>query len=433
MSDTITRSSPGLAAAIQCSDPGPAPHPRCANLGWLVSARDSHGRHQSDTADEGRASITVTERVRQSRHPGSPGCAAPPPAGPRAGRLLPGPADRPAGDHRHLLHRPRPGARRHPLLPVPRRGRGPRRRARTSPAGWPTRTRWPGSTSAAARPSSSATRPRDKSEALLRAYGRFVESLGGRYFTACDVGTYSEDMDIVARECPVRHRPHACRTAARGDSSVLTAFGVFQGMRAAAEHAWGDAEPGRPPGRRRGRRQGRPPPGRAPDRGRRRGRRHRRRARARSSRVAAAHPEVAGRRRRQAELLARELDVYAPCALGGALNDDTVAALRRQDRLRRRQQPARPPGHREAARRPRHPVRARLRGERRRRDPGRRRAARASTSSGPRRGRRRSSTPPGRSSRSPTTEGVPPAVAADRLAERRMAEVGRLRGIWLGG
>src|SRR5260370_12012467 len=40
-----------------------------------------------------------------------------------------------------------------------------------------------------------------KSEALLRAYGRFVESLNGRYITACDVGTYSEDMDIVAREC----------------------------------------------------------------------------------------------------------------------------------------------------------------------------------------------------------------------------------------
>jgi valine dehydrogenase (NAD+) len=40
-----------------------------------------------------------------------------------------------------------------------------------------------------------------KTEALLRAYGRFVESLGGRYVTACDIGTYSEDMDIVAREC----------------------------------------------------------------------------------------------------------------------------------------------------------------------------------------------------------------------------------------
>src|SRR3954454_9599052 len=40
----------------------------------------------------------------------------------------------------------------------------------------------------------------DKSEALLRAYGRFIQSLGGRYYTACDVGTYSEDMDLIARE-----------------------------------------------------------------------------------------------------------------------------------------------------------------------------------------------------------------------------------------
>src|SRR6266576_2890532 len=38
----------------------------------------------------------------------------------------------------------------------------------------------------------------DTSEALLRAYGRFVHSLGGRYITACDIGTYSEDMDILA-------------------------------------------------------------------------------------------------------------------------------------------------------------------------------------------------------------------------------------------
>ncbi len=76
-----------------------------------------------------------------------------------------------------------------------------------------------------------------KSEALLRAYGRFVESLNGRYITACDVGTYSEDMDIIARECT-----HVTgRTVPNGEpgSSVLTAFGVFQGMRAAAEHVWG--------------------------------------------------------------------------------------------------------------------------------------------------------------------------------------------------
>src|SRR3954453_10314907 len=78
-----------------------------------------------------------------------------------------------------------------------------------------------------------------KSEGLLRAYGRFVQSLHGRYFTACDVGTFSEDMDVIARECEyVTGRTLAHGGA--GDSSILTAFGVFQGMRAAAEHTWGD-------------------------------------------------------------------------------------------------------------------------------------------------------------------------------------------------
>ncbi len=77
-----------------------------------------------------------------------------------------------------------------------------------------------------------------KSEALLCAYGRFVQSLNGRYITACDIGTYCPDMDIIARECKYvtgRTEPHG----GAGDSSVLTAFGVFQGMRAAAEYAWG--------------------------------------------------------------------------------------------------------------------------------------------------------------------------------------------------
>src|SRR5918992_2365465 len=78
----------------------------------------------------------------------------------------------------------------------------------------------------------------DKSEALLRAYGRFVESLGGRYITACDVGTYVEDMDIIARETRwVTGRSEV--NGGAGDSSILTAFGVYQGMRAAAEHVWG--------------------------------------------------------------------------------------------------------------------------------------------------------------------------------------------------
>jgi valine dehydrogenase (NAD+) len=79
---------------------------------------------------------------------------------------------------------------------------------------------------------------KDKTEALLRAYGRFVQAIGGRYYTACDVGTYSEDMDVVAREC----RFVTGRTVAHGgagDSSVLTAYGVYQGMRASAEVLWG--------------------------------------------------------------------------------------------------------------------------------------------------------------------------------------------------
>src|ERR671912_551565 len=80
-----------------------------------------------------------------------------------------------------------------------------------------------------------------KTEALLRAYGRFVQSLNGRYYTACDVGTYVADMDVIARETRFvtgRSTEHG----GAGDSSVLTAWGVFQGMRAAAEHQWGTPE-----------------------------------------------------------------------------------------------------------------------------------------------------------------------------------------------
>src|SRR3954466_3601007 len=84
---------------------------------------------------------------------------------------------------------------------------------------------------------------RDKTEALLRAYGRFVESRAGRYVTACDVGTYVEDMDVVARESRwVTGRSEVAGGA--GDSSVLTALGVFHGMRAGALVRWGSADLG---------------------------------------------------------------------------------------------------------------------------------------------------------------------------------------------
>ncbi|MFF7793831.1 Glu/Leu/Phe/Val dehydrogenase dimerization domain-containing protein [Streptomyces sp. NPDC007991] len=80
---------------------------------------------------------------------------------------------------------------------------------------------------------------RIKTEELLLAYGRFVASLGGRYVTACDVGTYVADMDVVARECRWT-TGRSPENGGAGDSSVLTAYGVYQGMRASAQHLWGD-------------------------------------------------------------------------------------------------------------------------------------------------------------------------------------------------
>jgi valine dehydrogenase (NAD+) len=163
-----------------------------------------------------------------------------------------------------------------------------------------------------------------KSEALLRAYGRFVQSLGGRYVTACDVGTYSEDMDVIARECGYA----TGRTVANGgagDSSELTALGVFQGMRAAAEHAWGSPSlAGRAVGVEGVGKVGRRLAGHLAADG----------ARpviydtssAAIAQTRAAHPAVTVAASRQA-LLASGLDVYAPCALGGSVDAETVAAL----------------------------------------------------------------------------------------------------------
>ncbi|WP_370324687.1 Glu/Leu/Phe/Val dehydrogenase [Euzebya sp.] len=79
----------------------------------------------------------------------------------------------------------------------------------------------------------------DKSEALLRAYGRVVESLGGRYVTACDVGTYTDDMALVGRE--TRWATGASiDEGGSGDSGVMTALGTYVGIKAAVEFVFGD-------------------------------------------------------------------------------------------------------------------------------------------------------------------------------------------------
>lgn len=79
-----------------------------------------------------------------------------------------------------------------------------------------------------------------KTEALLRAYARFVDALGGRYVTAEDVGTTQADMDLIRRE--TRHVTGTSQTlGGSGDPSHATAFGVFHAMRAVALELWGTA------------------------------------------------------------------------------------------------------------------------------------------------------------------------------------------------
>jgi valine dehydrogenase (NAD+) len=273
---------------------------------------------------------------------------------------------------------------------------------------------------------------RIKTEGLLRAYGRFLQGLHGRYITACDVGTFSEDMDVIGRECD-----HVTgRTVAHGgagDSSVLTAYGVFQAMRACAQRTWGtptltgrtvgvagvgkvghhlvthlvqdgaevvvtDVNPS------------------AVDA------------------VRQAHPAVRVVSS-AAELVESPLDVYAPCALGGAIDDHVADVLGRQGTASvvcgaANNQLAHAGLDKALADAgvlyaPDYLVNAggliqvadELEGFSFDRAQARASQIYESTLG---------------VFRIADEDGVPPAVAADRMAERRIAEVGRLRGIWLG-
>jgi len=72
-------------------------------------------------------------------------------------------------------------------------------------------------------------------EMIFRAHGRFVESLGGRYITAEDVGTSTADMDYVHMETD-----YVSGLAGRsGDPSPVTAHGVFRAIQASAKVRWG--------------------------------------------------------------------------------------------------------------------------------------------------------------------------------------------------
>ena len=81
-----------------------------------------------------------------------------------------------------------------------------------------------------------------KTPAALAAFGRLVDSLGGRYVTAEDVGTTTADMEQVACVTPfVSGRPHAAGEAG-GDPGPKTALGVYLGIHAAVRFRLGRSD-----------------------------------------------------------------------------------------------------------------------------------------------------------------------------------------------
>ena len=84
----------------------------------------------------------------------------------------------------------------------------------------------------------------DKSEALFRAFGQFVESLGGRYITAEDVGIDVNDMEYVYRETEYVTGVHQVHGGS-GDPSPFTAYGTLQGLMATLQRTYGNEEVGK--------------------------------------------------------------------------------------------------------------------------------------------------------------------------------------------
>ncbi len=160
----------------------------------------------------------------------------------------------------------------------------------------------------------------DNREAIFRAHGRFVESLGGRYITAEDVGTGTADMDFVNME--TRHV--AGLKAKSGDPSPVTAHGVFRAIQASAKHRWGsDDLTGRIVAIQGCGNVGRYLAGELHEAG------------AKlivsdidANRAAGVARETGAEVVTGDDIYGSAADVFAPCALGGIINDATIPMLR---------------------------------------------------------------------------------------------------------
>ncbi|HEU4656951.1 MAG TPA: Glu/Leu/Phe/Val dehydrogenase dimerization domain-containing protein, partial [Capillimicrobium sp.] len=164
----------------------------------------------------------------------------------------------------------------------------------------------------------SAARRRD----ALLDFGETVESLGGRYITAEDVGTSARAMEVIARS--TSHVTGLSRTrGGSGDPSPWTALGVEEAIRASVERAFGD-------GSLRGRSVAIVGLGHVGSR------LARLCAKAGAELVVsdvdparrALAADLGARWMEPADALFAEVDVVAPCALGGVLDDETVPQLR---------------------------------------------------------------------------------------------------------
>src|SRR5690606_27162169 len=157
---------------------------------------------------------------------------------------------------------------------------------------------------------------KDKTPELWEAFGRAVDSLGGKYITAEDVGTDPEDLVVVHRV--TEHVVGLPDTS--GDPSPVTAFGVFSGMQACLEYDFGNADfSGRTVAV-----QGLGAVGMHLCR-----RLHEAGARLvvtdiSQERVSQAVSEFGAQAVQPDDIYGVECDIFAPCALGAILNDETI-------------------------------------------------------------------------------------------------------------
>ena len=78
-----------------------------------------------------------------------------------------------------------------------------------------------------------------KTEALMRAFGRFLNTLGGRYLVTTDVGSTGRDLEYISQETNyVVGLP--INMGGSGDTSIMTGLGIYMGMKASAKEVWGN-------------------------------------------------------------------------------------------------------------------------------------------------------------------------------------------------